>query len=366
LQVLLRVEGAIDTALPSDGKSGDEWWCILRDMEGWVSKWEWKCHDLLENELNRKRRDGKTSLSDIALWESFLDYLKKLEHDIVDEESTKAVDEPKGQAKMKDRLTKRYMKKLFGCDTWPPKRFPNSQSLVLIFRAMDYGNGKHVAWAIRYAVRDLGYAPRWLSDVLSGVDRTLRRGPYNYHGTRDFALAVAHVLIALSDDSCKIVKARGLLVVCWDLWVTLFSLHMDVVIPCTLQALRGMIRRWPMLETFLVETEKGVQVVDEFRDMMKSSARWKRLLGFNSLCRVSYSLGARLPVDGKTGARRNLILEKMDEWFEEWYYRWCDVIEKELDRMRRGEEECYGDVELWESYLAYLGELDNGSDELLV
>jgi hypothetical protein len=176
---------------------------------------------------------------------------------------------------------------------------------------------------------------------------------------------VAEILYYLCDGQVRgTEETPGLPVICCELSISLLLLPLDRGWwgRWVLRALRRILDRWPEMDELLKATERGLIVLTILRDLVIHESRLVQANSLTVVMRVRYGVFARLPVDGKSGKARRMILEKMDKWVCEWYKKRYELQERELNAMREEGKTGASDVVLWESFLAYLKTLDHDMD----
>jgi hypothetical protein len=347
----MRINGGLDTKLPVDDVSNFERRSVLEEMDEWIKAWRKKRSGFHEEELNKKRL-----FTDFVVWESFLGFFKSLDHDTVDVESSEP-EEIQVKREWICEKTESELLKMFNCDTWPPSWFQSNESIMSEWRRRFWNwpcsRWLHFFTAVMESVR---YVPSCISDILLDIAEKKR-----YEGDLELARVLSSFLYTLADRGVAgIEEAPGLPVIAWDLAVVLLLLFKDPRLrSIDLQALCRMVKIWPELSELLEGNRKGDCVTTKLDAMItcRSVDREERFLAVTLMIRIEFPIGVRLPVDGRSGKERLMILAKMDEWLDVWMKKEYGRLEAELEKMK-GDVRTLCDVGLWESFLGFLRSLD--------
>jgi hypothetical protein len=340
-------------------------------MEQWIWNWARRKLEAIENDLKGMKGNGKGS--EVEVWAWFLEFLKSLDHDHEVVEESNETDETEERWGIVIRIglfpwivPKVVAKREFCGDTWPPRWFDNTKSVMRHWEwAKECGVGEvgRTLRAILYVRVTRHWVPSCLADILHD---TMKQGYLEDH---DILQLCAELMNWLAD--CYPVKAGdeclGLPVILWELFVSviLFARGGQVFVArkdandviyalliASIQGLYTLIVKWPELAELFEVTEKGRLAVIELQGVLQGGLRIRlaQAYAMSILIRVPYSIGVRLPVDGQT-ERRMSVLKNMEKWVWEWKRERFDFIERDLEKKRR---KGAADVAMWESFLEYL------------
>jgi hypothetical protein len=260
-------------------------------------------------------------------------------------------------------VTEAHAMKACEARTWPPRWFETNESIMRrwewAMKKWSIGPARGVLRAIYFAHVTSLCLRSCVSDILLDI---CKQSLYE----KDYEIAklcvrlvyyLSFVLAAGIDGASN--SPRN----CCELSVALLAMeglndyHMeglnDYFMELNLEALYRMIDGWPELSELLEGTETARLAVARLQQCRESLKEGIQMYAIMILIRVPYSIGVRLPVDGQTGNKRLRILDKMDQWVWEGHEGQYDMLEKELDIMKRNGVRS-DDVALWESFLEYL------------
>jgi hypothetical protein len=348
--------------LPTDGKTGDDLMRVLEELEGWIWKWEQKEYDWIENELQNMILEGKC-LRDIALWKSFLEYLKSLDQNCTEEvenpietiEIRETCDLWKDDSWNYEMIDIAGAKQLWGYKTWPPSWFQTEESIMSHWELVKNTDAGRVLTTIYFVRRTRGYLPPCVSDILVDIhkEQMIKKEPSLLNGC---AKLLYYLLPATAEGIDE-----ALLVVWSDLSVATCISVSEWGMERGSRLLYRVLQLRPGLAESLHGTEKGRLVVANLQRCLERRTGTQQAYAIKILIRVPYSIGVPLPIDGHTSMteKRKRILDVMDRWVWEGYIRRCGVLEEELDRMK-GYGVRWSEIARWESFLEYLRSFEVG------
>jgi hypothetical protein len=359
LLVLFRLSGVIDADLPTSGKTGDDRVTVLKRMDDWTWVWWRKEYDTMEDDLVRMRENGS---KDVALWESFSDYLKSLERPDIfgdNEEYGEIVEaESRGEPRV---MSDSELKKQFRCDTWPPRWFENDKTIMDHWRGSIsgfFGGWNYKALdTIRSVILSSRCVPSCLCDILRDIRE---RRPFEKDSEYDWLLSL--FLYDLSSGQFGgFEECPGLPEICLDLLFSLILLRIGQILWIEGGLILNVTAIWRMLITWddLCELLDGDQRAWAVWEMLRKTAMrggrklkaWTLLVLYRTNLAVS---GPAWPVYGWRRDQRQSILKEMDAWVWAGYRKRWDFHKAKLDKMKREGEMSMGDISLWESFYSYL------------
>jgi hypothetical protein len=350
LRVLVRINEDVCSNLPICG-TGDERMSIIKKMDNWIDAWLSRDHDFHEYQLQKMKEDG---FGEISQWEAFVEYLKDLDHDLIDrngrqlrqcKERTWIVDE-----------TETHFKQEFQFDPWPPQWCETNESLMSRWKSCKTAYRRcRMLYAVSRVVTAGGTLPPCIVDILEDIAKRAL-----FVDSIHYANWLSYLLLCFASSILEIDDSRRLPNVIWELTIGLlllpkdpFTVHRDELLGRNLCEVLDI---WPEMQSLLNENEKAVQKLHEM------------LYGENQACKSSAlavllriegdPIGNGFPCCGKVGDDRISALKRMDVWI-------CNkkksFREDELKKMKASDWMSSEDIERWEAFAGCLKGLESVS-----